>query len=407
MPLFTSATRPSLKTVLICGGLVVSMSMGIRHGFGFFNLPITQAHGWTRETFALAIALQNLFWGLTQPVVGAIADRFGPLRVMIVGTLLYVSGLVLMAISSSSIGFLASAGLCIGLAQSGTTYSVIYAIIGRVAPPEKRMMAMGITAAAGSFGQFIMIPIQQSLIAQFGWQEALFILASLAALMLPLIFGLKEPAAESHHTANDQTISQALKEALTYRSFQLLMMGYFVCGFQVVFIAVHLPAYLKDKGMLDAKVATIALALIGLFNIFGTYGYGWMAQRLPKRYLLCSIYSLRAVCISLFILLPLSSLSVWVFASVMGILWLSTIPVTNGVIVQIFGIKHLSMLSGFVFMAHQFGSFLGAWLGGFLYDRLGSYDLMWMIAIALGVFAGLINLPINERTIVRNSPLIT
>lgn len=391
----------SLTTVLICGGLLVTLSMGIRHGFGLFNLPITQAHGWGRETFAFALALQNLMWGLSQPFTGALADKFGALRIMLAGVALYVAGLLVMALAGSGTAFASGAGVLIGLAQSGTTYSVVYGVIGRVASAEKRVWAMGIAAAAGSFGQFLMIPVEQTLISAAGWQNALFVLAVLACLMLPLAFSLREPRATAHAGGFQQTIGQAVREAFGNRNFQLLTLGYFVCGFQVVFIGVHLAPYLKDRGLADPKIATVALALIGLFNVFGTYSAGALGQRMPKRYLLSAIYIARSVVIAAYLLLPLTTTSTWVFAALMGFLWLSTVPLTNGIIAQVFGVQYLSMLSGVVFFSHQIGSFLGAWLGGFLYDRTGSYDTVWLIAIGLGVMAALVNLPIREHAIAR------
>lgn len=391
----------SLTTVLICGGLLVTLSMGIRHGFGLFNLPITQTHGWSRETFAFALALQNLMWGATQPFAGALADKFGALRVMLVGVALYVAGLVVMALASSGTLFATGAGVLIGIAQSGTTYSVVYGVIGRVASPDKRVWAMGIAAAAGSFGQFLMIPVEQGLISGLGWQNALYVLALMACVMLPLAWSLREPKQSGPIAGHHQTIGQAIREAFGNRNFQLLTLGYFVCGFQVVFIGVHLAPYLKDRGFADPKVATVALALIGLFNVFGTYTAGALGQRMPKRYLLSFIYLSRSVVIAAYLLLPLSAASTWVFAAVMGALWLSTVPLTNGIIAQVFGVQYLSMLSGVVFFSHQIGSFLGAWLGGYLYDRTGAYDIVWGIAIALGVVAALVNLPIREHALAR------
>ena len=388
-----------MTQVLLCGAVIVTLSMGIRHGFGLWLAPITMDRGWTRETFAFAIAVQNLAWGMAGPLAGMLADRFGAYRVLLAGGLLYALGLVLMALSTSGLAFTGSAGLLIGIAQSGTTYAVIYGVIGRNVAPEKRSWAMGVAAAAGSFGQFLMVPMESWLIGAWGWQNALFVLGCAALAILPLARGLKEPsltAAGAHH----QSIGQALREAFGYRSFQLLMAGYFVCGFQVVFIGVHMPSYLKDHGM-GPEVATTALALIGLFNVFGTYAAGVLGQRLAKRHILSAIYLLRAVAIAAFLLLPLTPASVYVFSSVMGLLWLSTIPPTNAVVAQIFGVQYMSMLGGFVFFSHQIGSFLGVWLGGRLYDLSGSYDIVWWIAVALGVFAALINQPVRETAIVR------
>ena len=398
----------SLKALLIFGGLMVTFSMGIRHGFGLFNLPITMANGWGRETFALTIALQNLIWGAVQPITGALADRYGALKIMVAGGALYALGLAGMAISTDALNFLLAGGLLIGLAQTATTYSMIYGILGRNVAAEKRVWAMGVTAAAGSFGQFLMIPVEQGLLTNFGANDALFILALLASIMIPIAFMLREPNLTNLHQGNNQTIKQALKEASGNPSFRLLTLGYFVCGFQVVFIAVHLAPYLKDLSQIypdvgAPAVATTALALIGLFNIFGTYSAGILGQHFPKRYLLAGIYISRSVAIAAFIWLPLSPTSTYIFAAIMGFLWLSTIPLTNAIVAQIFGVKYLTMLSGLVFFSHQLGSFCGAYLGGYLFDRTGSYQIVWNIAIALGVFAFLVNLPVKERAIHRAS----
>jgi MFS family permease len=391
----------SMKQVLLCGAMIVTLSMGIRHGFGLWLQPITMDRGWTRETFAFALAVQNLAWGIAGPFAGALADRFGAFRVLIAGSLLYAGGLVLMGLSTSGLAFTGSAGLLLGMAQSGTTYAVVYGVIGRNVAAEKRSWAMGVAAAAGSFGQFLMVPTENWLIGHLGWQQALFVLGCVALAIIPLAAGLKEPKFVVNPL--QQSVSAALREAFAYPSFLLLMAGYFVCGFQVVFIGVHMPSYLKDHG-LSQDVATGALALIGLFNVIGTYTAGTLGQRLPKRYILSTIYALRSVAIVVFLNVPLSPTSVYVFASVMGVLWLSTVPPTNAVVAQIFGVRYLSMLGGFVFLSHQVGSFLGVWLGGKLYDTTGSYDVVWWIAVGLGVFAALVNLPVRESAIVRATP---
>ena len=393
----------SIKQVLICGAMIVTLSMGIRHGFGLWLQPITQEQGWTRQTFSFAIAIQNLSWGVIGVFAGMLADRLGAFRVLLIGTALYAAGLAGMALSPTPLLFALTAGVLIGAAQAGTTYAVIYGVIGRNIPAERRSWAMGVAAAAGSFGQFLMVPIEGQLIARLGWHTALLVLAAAVLLIVPLAFGLREPRRITTGVQRQQSIGQAVAEAFKYPSFRLLMAGYFVCGFQVVFIGVHMPSDLKDKG-LSPEVASYALALIGLFNVFGTYVAGTLGQRLAKRKILSAIYFGRAVAISLFLIVPISPVSVYVFASVMGFLWLSTVPPTNALVAQIFGIAHLSMLSGFIFLGHQVGSFLGVWLGGFLYDRTGSYDVVWYLSIALGVIAGLINLPVKEHAIVRQAP---
>ncbi len=391
----------SMLQVLACGAAIVTLSMGIRHGFGLWLQPITQAHGWTRETFAFSMAIQNLSWGIAGIFAGMVADRFGAFKVIIVGALLYALGLVGMALSPTSLLFTLTTGVLIGAAQAGTTYAVIYGVIGRNISANKHSWAMGVTAAAGSFGQFLMVPTEGFLISSLGWQQALLVLAGAVLLIMPLAIGLRESSFTGGLAVKrEQSISQALREAFKYPSFQLLMAGYFVCGFQVVFIGVHMPSYLKDKG-LSPQVAGYALALIGLFNIFGTYIAGSLGQRMAKRKILATIYFSRALVIAVFVLAPISPMSVYIFASLMGLLWLSTVPPTNAAVAQIFGIQHLSMLSGFVFFSHQIGSFLGVWLGGVLYDRTGSYNIIWYITIALGIFAGLVNLPVREEPIYR------
>ncbi len=400
-----ASSTPPLSTaqVLICGATIVTLSMGIRHGFGLWLQPMTQAQGWTRETFALAIGIQNLSWGVTGIFAGMVADKFGAFKVIILGAILYALGLIGMAHAGTPLQLSLTAGVLLGMAQAGTTYAVIYGVIGRNVAADRRSWAMGVAAAAGSFGQFLMVPTEGFLISQFGWQQALVILGFAALIIIPLSWGLREPGFAGGATAvREQSIVQALREAFKYPSFQLLMAGYFVCGFQVVFIGVHMPSYLKDKG-LSPQVASYALALIGLFNVFGTYAAGALGQRMQKKNILSFIYFARAAIIGIFLLAPLSPMSVYVFASLMGLLWLSTVPPTNATVAQIFGVAHLSMLGGFIFMSHQIGSFMGVWLGGYLYDRTGSYDVVWYIAIALGIFAGLINLPVKEAPIVRTN----
>lgn len=404
--MLTATRPPQLKTVLLASGLVLTLAMGVRHGFGFWLQPISQAHGWTRETYSLAMALQNLMWGVFGPFAGMAADRFGTARVVIAGALLYVGGLLWMALVNEPTLFALGSGVLIGGALACTAFGAVSGIIGRTAPDEKRSWAFGISSAASSIGQFTMMPVEQQLISHTGWQAAFFILAALVALvMLPMAFGLRELPSQKA-SGPQQSILAATREAFSHRPFLLLLAGYFVCGFQLVFIGVHMPSYLKDKGLLDQNVAVMALALIGLFNIFGSYYAGKLGGFLPKRYLLSGIYITRAVVIALFLLAPLTSWSVYVFACAMGLLWLSTVPLTNGVIAGIFGVKHMSMLAGFVFFSHQVGSFLGVWLGGYLFTLQGNYNTVWGITIALGVFAALINLPINEKAIVRAQPAL-
>jgi predicted MFS family arabinose efflux permease len=384
----SSAPRLSMLQVLAFGAFIVTLSMGIRHGFGLFLQPITMERGWTRETFALALAVQNLAWGLAGPVAGGLADRFGAFKVLIGGSLLYALGLVTMAVATSGMAFMGSAGVLLGMAQAGTTYAVIYGVVARQVAPEKRSWAMGVTAAAGSFGQFLMLPVENGLINGLGWQNALFVLGILALAIIPAAFGLREPP-QAAASGPQQSMGAALREAFGYPSFLLLMGGYFVCGFQVVFIGVHMPSYLKDQGI-GPEVATWALALIGLFNVFGTYAAGSLGQRMPKKYILSTIYLARAVVIAIFVLTPLSTASALVFA-------------TNAIVAQIFGVQYMGMLGGMVFLSHQVGSFLGAWLGGRLFDATGSYAVVWWLAVALGLFAAIVNLPVRESAIVRSA----
>jgi predicted MFS family arabinose efflux permease len=389
--------------VLICGGLILAFSLGIRHGFGLFLQPMTMDLGWGRETFAFSMALQNLLWGAAQPLSGMLADKYGAGRVLASGAVLYAAGLVLMALSQSGLALDLSAGLLIGLALSGTTFSVVFGAVGRTFPPEKRSMALGIAGAVGSFGQFVMLPLEQFLIGGFGWLEALLIIAAMATIMAPLSAALVERRTGPGVGTVRQSAMDAMKEALAHRGFVLLTLGFFVCGFQVVFISVHFPAFLLDRG-LSAQTGMMALALIGFFNIIGSYLAGWLGGMLSKKYLLSALYIGRSVVIVIFLLLPITPLSVYLFAAAIGILWLATVPLTNGLVAQIFGVQYLSMLGGFVFFSHQIGSFLGVWLGGYLYDRTGSYNLVWLIAIALGVVAAIANLPIDEREI-RRAPV--
>ena len=397
--------RNSFRTpllVLVGSGLLLSISMGVRHGFGLFLQPMSADLGWSRETFAMAIALQNLLWGAMQPLTGMLADRYGAGRMILAGAVLYVAGLLVMAYSQTGAQFTVGAGVLIGMGLSGVTFSVVLGVVGRATAPEKRSMALGIAAALGSAGQFLMLPLEQTLISSYGWFTALLVLACIAGIMVPLAAGLAEPR-QSAPSGRRQSASEAIREAIGHRGFVLLTLGFFVCGFQVIFIAVHLPAYLLDKG-LNAQTGMIALALIGFFNIIGTYVAGYLGGRLPKRYLLSGLYFGRSIVIIAFLLAPLSPLSVYVFAASIGILWLATVPLTNGLVAQIFGVQFVSMLGGVVFFSHQIGSALGVWLGGVLFDRTGSYTVVWIIAIALGFIAAIVNLPIDERPVVRTAP---
>ncbi|XXD88624.1 MFS transporter [Pseudomonas sp. Z4-7] len=384
--------------VLVGSALILALSLGVRHGFGLFLAPMSADFGWGREVFAFAIALQNLIWGLAQPFTGALADRFGAAKVVLIGGVLYALGLVLMGMADSPWSLSLSAGLLIGIGLSGTSFSVVLGVVGRAVPAEKRSMGMGIASAAGSFGQFAMLPGTLGLIGWLGWSAALLALGLLVALIVPLVSMLKDaPAPLSGH---EQTLSEALREACSHSGFWLLAVGFFVCGFQVVFIGVHLPAYLVDQH-LPASVGTTVLALVGLFNIFGTYTAGWLGGRMSKPRLLTGLYLARAVVIGLFLWLPVTTTTAYVFGMAMGFLWLSTVPLTNGTVATLFGVRNLSMLGGMVFLFHQLGSFLGGWLGGVVYDRTGSYDLIWQVSILLSLLAAALNWPVRERPVAR------
>ena len=385
--------------VLVSAGLVLTLAMGIRHGFGLFLQPMSADLGWGRETFALAMAVQNLMWGVTQPFAGMLADRFGTAKVVLAGAFLYVLGLFSMAHATTPLMLVLTTGVLIGTGLSGLTFSIVAGVLGRRFPPEKRSMVLGISAAAGSFGQFAMLPATHYLLTTLGWYGALIALGVIGLAIVPLAAALAEKRLSADH-AFRQSAGEAVREAFSHRGYVLLTIGFFVCGFQVVFVGVHLPAYLADKA-LPGHVAVTALMLIGLFNIVGTYATGWLGSRMPKRYILSAIYFGRAVVIALFLWLPVTIWSVYAFAIALGLLWLSTVPPTNAIVAQVFGVRYLSMLAGITFFSHQIGSFLGAWLGGKFYDALGSYDIVWYLSIALGILAGLINLPIDEKEIAR------
>ncbi|MDR5892836.1 MFS transporter [Halomonas mongoliensis] len=395
-----SVRRHSLLLIVL-GSLVVTLAMGLRHGFGLFLEPMSAELGWGRGVFAFALAIQNLLWGLSQPFAGALADRFGAARVVVAGGVLYALGLLFMGLSESALGMTLSAGVLIGLGLSGTTFSVILGAVGRAVAPEKRSMAMGIVSAAGSFGQFAMLPGTLGLLEWLGWSAALLVMGAIAALMLPLGAMLRDRP--SPKAAGDISLGAALNEAANHRGFWLLCLGFFVCGFQVVFIGVHLPGYLFDN-QIAVQVGSTVLALVGLFNIFGTYAAGWLGGRYAKPRLLTWLYLIRGVVITLFLVAPLSPMSAYLFGIAMGLLWLSTVPLTNGIVASVFGVQHLSMLGGIVFLFHQLGSFMGVWLGGVLYDLHGDYAVVWNIAILLSVVAAALHWFISEAPVERTAP---
>lgn len=387
--------------ILWCGALILAISLGIRHAFGLFLQPMSMDNSWGREVFAFAIAFQNLVWGIAQPFAGRFADRFGAGWAILGGTVLYVAGLLLMPLAGSALSLTLSAGVLIGIGLSGVTFPVVFGAISRAVPPEQRSLAMGIAMAVGSLGQFVLLPGSQWLIGAFGWVGALVTLGLLGLGMGPLAVALFErPSVNPAGPA--RPLSTILSEAFTHRGFWLLSLGFFVCGFQVVFIAIHLPAFLMDQG-LSPTIATTVLALIGLFNIFGSYLAGLGGGKYRKPMLLSGIYATRVAVITGFVLLPVTAWSAYAFGIAMGLLWLSTVPLTNGVVATMFGVGNLSMLGGIVFLFHQIGAFLGRWLGGYLYDATGSYRLVWIIAIGLSVVAALLNWPIREQRVAQTA----
>ena len=399
-------------TVLWCGAFIMTIALGVRHSFGLFLQPMSLSNEWGREVFAFSIAMQNLVWGVAQPFVGRMADRLGAAITMMIGGALYATGLFLMAMVESPGMLTFSAGILIGLGLSGTTFPVVFGAVSRAMPPEKRSMAMGISMALGSLGQFAFLPGGLFLINSIGWSSALTVLACFALLIMALAWPLFERKKQTENLTVQATsipgtpelgMWASLRQAMQHRAFLMLSVGYFVCGFQILFISVHLPSYLQDSGI-PASAGSTALALIGRFNILGSYLAGLWGGKFRKPMLLTGIYSLRGVLIVAFVLAPLSTWSVYLFAAGMGVLWLSTVPLTTGTVSAMFGVKNLSMLGGLVFMFHQFGAFVGGWLGGLLFDATGSYTLVWWICVALSAIAAAVNWPIKEQSATPNEP---
>jgi MFS family permease len=382
------------------GCLIALMSFGPRSSLGFFLTPMSSANHWGRDVFAFALALQNLLWGVGQPLAGIIADRYGTARVLCVGALMYAIGLALMAHADSGPALDISAGVLIGFGLSGSSFMVLLAAFGKLLPPAWRSTAFGFGTAAGSFGQFLYSPAAVALMDTFGWQNTLTIFAVSMLLVLPLSMTLATPSHAGTMEIAPQSLRHALAEAFAHRSYLLLVLGFFTCGFQLAFITVHLPAYLVDKG-LSAQVGGWTLATIGLFNIFGSITAGWLGDRMPKRYLLSFIYFVRAAAILAFIAFPVTPVTCIAFGATMGLMWLSTVPLTNGIVALMFGTRWLGTLGGFAFFSHQVGGFLGVWLGGIVFDRTGSYNPVWWLAILFGVLSALINLPIVEKPVPR------
>ena len=388
--------------IIVAGALIAMLTFGPRSAMGFFQLPMLSDTGWDRSTFGLAMAIQNLAWGLGQPFFGALADKYGTGRVLTMSGVLYAAGLIIMANASAPVWLHIGGGVLIGLAIAAGSFSVILSAFARNVTPEQRSMAFGIGTAAGSAGMFLFAPLSQALISNFGWSDSLVYLSVLMLIVPLLAFPLRGNAnsGSQSHSQFQQSVGAALKEAFAHQSYLLLTAGFFVCGFQVAFITAHFPAYLGDIGIAPAY-AVIAMALIGFFNIIGSLGAGFIGQRYSKPYFLAYIYIARSIAVTAFLLLPQTPTSVIVFAIVMGLLWLSTVPPTNGLVAIMFGTRHLGLLGGLVFLSHQVGSFLGVWMGGYLYDRFGSYDPVWWLGVALGLFAAVVHWPIQEKAVDR------
>ena len=399
----SAAALPPLPwLIIIAGCLIALLSFGPRSAMGFFQLPMLADTGWDRTTFGLAMAIQNLFWGLGQPIFGAIADKFGTWKVLALSSLLYSSGLFIMSVAPSPSWLYISGGVLIGLGIASASFGIVLAAFARNVAPERRSMAFGIGTAAGSAGMFVFAPLSQGLIDAYGWQEALVWMAAMMFIIPFLAIPLRGNSSSGSQSALQykQSIGDALREALGHKSYVLLVSGFFVCGFQVAFITAHFPAYLGDIGI-DSSYAVLSLALIGFFNIIGSLTSGYLGQHYSKTMSLVWIYLGRSVAVTAFLLLPQTGLSVVIFAIVMGLLWLSTVPPTNALVAIMFGTRYLGMLGGIVFLSHQVGSFLGVWLGGYLYDVFGSYDPVWWLGVALGLFAAAVHWPIQERAVDR------
>jgi MFS family permease len=387
--------------VLVVGSIIAMVSFGPRSALGFFLTPMSQEFHWGRDVFSMAVAIQNLLWGVGQPFAGGLAERYGASRVLAVGALLYAAGLALMAHSTNGAMLDVSAGLLIGFGLSGCSFTIVIGAFGKLLPPEWRSIAFGAGTAAGSFGQFVYSPLAVALSDQLGWKGALVVFAAVTLLILPLAIALAAPrSAAPAAPVPKQSFRHAIGEAFAHRSYVLLVIGFFTCGFQLAFTTVHLPAYLVDRG-LSAQVGGWTLATIGLFNIIGSLASGYLGARMPKRFILSTIYFARAASILIFVTLPPSTVTTLIFAAVTGLLWLSTVPPTSGLVATMFGTRWLAMLFGFAFFSHQVGGFLGVWLGGLVYDYAGSYNPVWYLSIAFGVMSAIINLPIREQPVAR------
>lgn len=389
--------------MVLAGGIVMGLALGVRHVQGLFLLPITMDRGWTREDFALAMAVQNLAWGLAQPFTGMVADRHGSARVIAAGLLLYALGLALMVQAATPALFVWTAGVCIGIALSGTSFGVVYGALSRLTPAPRRSQILGLAGAVGGLGQFAMVPFAQGLLSGWGWATALGVLAAVTVMLLPLARPLSDRITPAAKAEPDRPLGEAIREAFGQRGFWLLNLGFLACGFQLAFIATHLPAYLIDRG-LPPQAGMTALALIALANVAGTWVFGWLGGHWRQKHLLAGLYLARSLAMSAFVLLPAGTASLYGFAVVMGFLWLGTVPLTNGILARVFGVRYITTLFGFVFFGHQLGSFLGVWLGGRVFEATGSYDLIWATAMGLGVLAALLHWPIDDRALTQAAP---
>jgi len=388
--------------IMICGCAIGLLGFGPRSSLGFFIQPMSGEFSWGRDIFGLALAIQNLLWGLGQPLAGAVADRFGVFRVMCVGAILYAAGLIVMRYAATPLSLDLGAGVLIGFGLSGCSFNLVLSAFSKLLPPERRGVALGVGTAAGSFGQFLFAPFGVALIANFGWQPTLMVFAGLMLLIIPLSLALATPAATTKEVraAEQQSFKTALAEAFGHRSYVLLVLGFFTCGFQLAFITVHLPAYLSDRGI-SAQTGGWVIASIGLFNIMGSLGVGWLQNHVPKRYILSTIYFIRAVSIVTFISFPITTFSAIMFGAITGLTWLSTVPPTSALVAVMFGTRWFATLYGFAFVSHQVGGFLGVWLGGVVFEQFGSYTPIWWLSVTFGVLSALINLPIIEAPVPR------
>jgi MFS family permease len=398
----TGASWRTPLVIIVCGCVIALLSFGPRSSLGFFIQPMSREFSWGRDVFGLALALQNLLWGLGQPVAGAIADRFGVLRVMCIGAVLYAGGLLMMRYAATPLSLDLGAGVLIGFGLSGCSFNLVLSAFSKLLPLERRGVALGLGTAAGSFGQFLFAPFGVALIDNFGWPTALLVFAVLMLLIIPLSLALATPAAatKSVPAVDQQSFKTALAEAFGHRSYLLLVLGFFTCGFQLAFITAHLPAYLVDRGI-TAQTGGWVIAAIGLFNIIGSLSVGWLQNRFPKRYILSTIYFVRAISIVAFISFPVTTFSVLAFGAITGLTWLSTVPPTSALVALMFGTRWFATLYGFAFVSHQVGGFLGVWLGGIVFESFGSYTPIWWLSVLFGLLSALINLPIVEAPVMR------